>query len=140
MIVFETERLIDWGDCDAAGIVFFPNFFAWVDSHFHQFTGSLGFDHRSLLEQYGLLGTPLRDTRCTYHSPATYGDRLTICSRVTKVGQSSLSSAYRFTRGETFIAEARETRVMVRQSGTGIEKAPIPDPIRELLLSRLSPD
>lgn len=140
MIVFETERLIDWGDCDAAGIVFFPNFFAWVDGHFHQFTGSLGFDQRSLLADHGLLGTPLRDTRCTFHSPASYGDRLTIASRILAVGDSSLTSAYRFTREQTLIAEAKETRVMVRQTDGGIEKTSIPEEIRNLLLARLSPD
>ncbi len=140
MIVFESERLIDWGDCDAAGIVFFPNFFAWVDGHFHQFTDSLGFDHRTLMRDYGLLGTPLKDTRCTFHAPASYGDRLTIASRVTKIGQSSLSSAYRFTRGDTLIAEAMETRVMAQQTETGIAKATIPDKIRALLEDRLSPD
>ncbi|GAB5376377.1 MAG: acyl-CoA thioesterase [Acuticoccus sp.] len=139
MIWFESERLVDWGDCDAAGIIFFPNFFAYVDGHFHKFTTSLGFDHRSLLADYGLVGTPLRKTECTFHSPATYGDTLQIASRITHLGASSLSSTYRFSRGDTFIAEAKETRVMVRQSETGIEKAEFPAPIRALLEPRVSP-
>lgn len=140
MIWFETERLVDWGDCDAAGIIFFPNFFAYVDGHYHQFTTSLGFDHRSLLADYGLIGTPLRKTECTFHAPATYGDTLEIASRITHLGRSSISSTYRFTRGTTFIAEAKETRVMVRQKGDGIEKAEFPPEIRALLELRVSPD
>lgn len=140
MIWFETERLVDWGDCDAAGIIFFPNFFAYVDGHFHQFTAALGFDQRTLMREHGLLGTPLKDTRCTFHAPASYGDRLTIASRIAKIGQSSITSTYRFTRDETLIAEAFETRVMTRETETGIVKAAIPDTIRVLLEERLSPD
>jgi len=140
LIVFETERLVDWGDCDAAGIIFYPNFFAYVDGHFHQFTAALGFDQRSLMRDHGLLGTPLKDTRCAFHAPASYGDRLTIASRITRVGETSLTSTYRFTRGETLIAENFETRVMTRQTDAGIVKAPFPDEIRALLLERLSPD
>ena len=63
-----------------------------------------------------------------------------IASRILKVGQSSLTSAYHFSREGTAIADVVETRVMARQTETGIAKATIPDAIRKVLEERLSPD
>lgn len=133
---FETERLVEWGDCDAAGIVFFPNFYRWIDGHYHRFTEACaGYDQRTLVADYGLLGTPLRDTGCTFFSPARFGDTLTIASTLTKLGTTSLSFAYVFSRGGTLVAKGRETRVMVREVDGVIDKAAIPDPVR----ARLAP-
>ncbi|WMS42404.1 thioesterase family protein [Acuticoccus sp. MNP-M23] len=135
-MAYETERLVEWGDCDAAGIVFFPNFYRWIDGHYHRFTKACAFyDQRTLLADHGLLGTPLRDTGCTFHAPARFGDVLTIASKLTKLGTTSLSLTYVFTRNGTLVAKGMETRVMVREVDGVIAKAPIPDAVR----SRLAP-
>jgi acyl-CoA thioesterase FadM len=31
---FRTEILVAWGDCDPAGIVYYPNYFHWFDTIF----------------------------------------------------------------------------------------------------------
>lgn len=130
---FVTEQRVDWGDCDAAGIVFYPNFYRWMDGHYHVFTAACGFDQRTLKAQYGLLGTPLRQTGCTFLVPSRYGDTLTVSSRLRALTQSSLSIAYAFHRADTLIAEGFEVRVMARETEDGISKAPIPDALIEAL-------
>ncbi len=137
---FESQRLVEWGDCDAAGIVFFPNFYRWVDGHYHRFTEACaGYDQRTLLAEYGLLGTPLRDTGCTFFSPARFGDMLTINSSLIRLGSTSLTFTYVFTRGETLIAKAKETRVVVREVDGAIEKAEIPEAVRARLAPLVEP-
>lgn len=139
-MTFKATRLVEWGDCDAAGIVYYPNYYRWMDGTFHALTTSLGFDQRVLMEQHGLLGTPLVDTGCTFAAPATFGDELTIALSLAALGTSSMALAYAITRGPTAIATGRETRVFVASDDGRIVKAPMPDRIRALLSPLLRAD
>jgi len=130
MTSFQRTRLVEWGDCDAAGIVYYPNFYRWMDGAYHHLTTTLGFDQRTLVNEHGLLGTPLVDTGCTFATPASFGDELTIAMRLTSLGASSVRLAYTFSRGATTVATGHEARVFVRAVPGGIEKAAIPEPIR----------
>lgn len=129
-----SQRQVEWGDCDALGIVFYPNYFRWMDAAFHAWSPGIGFSQRSLDADYGLAGTPLIDVGCRFQSPATYGDVLTVELRVTRVGASSMRLDYQFLVGERQAAEGFEVRVFVQPDATGrLGKAPIPDPIRQAL-------
>ncbi|WP_108661617.1 acyl-CoA thioesterase [Acuticoccus kandeliae] len=139
MTIFRRTRLIEWGECDAAGIVFYPNFYRWMDAHYHALTNTLGFDQRRLQSDFGLLATPLVDTGCSFRSPSSYGDELTIDSTITHLGNTSFRLAYVFARGDVLAAEGFETRVFVRLGEKGIEKAPIPEAIRALFTPYLTP-
>jgi len=134
MTAFQTTRLVEWGDCDAAGIVYYPNYYRWMDGAFHSLTRSLGFDQRTLMVEHGLLGTPLVDTGCTFAAPATHGDELTITVRIVALGSSSLKLAYTFARAGAPVARGHEARVFVRTTAAGgIEKAQMPAVIRAAL-------
>ena len=55
---------IEWGDCDPAGIVFYPRFFAMFDtSTTRLFERALGMKKFDFLEHYGVIGYPLVDAR-----------------------------------------------------------------------------
>ncbi|MCF3933064.1 hypothetical protein L1787_06500 [Acuticoccus sp. M5D2P5] len=139
MTIFRRTRIIEWGECDAAGIVYYPNFYRWMDGHYHHLTVSLGFDQRSLQTDFGLLATPLIDTGCTFAVPASYGDELRIDLAIAHIGTTSLRLDYRFSRDETPIAKGFEARVFVVRLADGtIEKAPIPPAIRTMLEPYLS--
>ncbi|MEO0382703.1 MAG: thioesterase family protein [Pseudomonadota bacterium] len=131
--MFEVTRDIEWGECDALGIVFYPSFFKWMDAAFHAFTRSEGFDQASLSRDHQICGTPLVDAGCTFLSPGRYYEPLTIAVSVTKLGRSSVSLAYSFHIGETAIAEGRETRAFVKSDEDGLRKAEIPGDIRNRL-------
>jgi len=133
-MAFRTRRHVDWGDCDAAGIVFYPNFFRWMDSVFHELSTEKGFDHTDL-DQYGVFATPLRDVGAAFRTPARYNTWLTVEALVTRVGETGFGIGYRFLAGDRLVAEGREDRVCVKQVLGGISKTPIPDPIRAALES-----
>lgn len=134
MAEFATERVVEWGDCDPAGIIWYPNYYRWMDSAFQELAAACGFSQRSLREDHGMVGTPLVDTGCRFESPAAHGDRLDVTVRVEKVGRSSLTLAYRFALDGRMTAEGFETRVFARPaSGGGIVAAEIPQAAREAL-------
>lgn len=128
---------VQWGDCDAAGIVFYPNYFRWMDMAFHGWTRSLGFDQRTLAAE-GLLGTPLVDAGCTFRSPARYYDALTVSLRLLRLGGSSLKLAYTFTSGDRVTVEGREVRAFVRETDAGIVACPPPENVRTALAAAVS--
>ena len=130
MARFQTTRKVEWGDCDPAGIIFYPRYYHFMDGAFQDFAASLGFSQRSLREEHGLIGTPLVDTGCRFLSPLTHGDAAVIDVTVEHVGASSFRLAYAFRCDDRRTAEGFETRVFARETGGAIAKAEIPGEIR----------
>ena len=130
---FRAPRAVEWGDCDAAGIVFYPNYHRWMDGAFHALCRSRGFDQASLAAEHGLLGTPLREARCEFLSPARCGDVLVVAAAIERLGTSSIRLSYAFDRGAVPVARGVEVRVFVRDAGRGLEAVPVPEAVRTAL-------
>lgn len=110
-----TRRLmIEWGDCDPAGIVFYPRYFALFDaSTAALFAHALGMRKAAMLERWGIVGIPMVDTRARFVSPCRFGDDVAIESSVTAFRRSSFDVVHRLLRGDTLAVEGFETRVWV---------------------------
>ena len=131
---FETEISVEWGDCDAAGIVFYPNFFAWFDTAFQRMTRARGFGHRVIRERYGIVGLPIVDANAAFRSPASFDDVLTVSAAVGHWGRSSLKVDYRVMLADRLVAEGYEKRVWVRRrTDGGLEGVAIPQEFRAAL-------
>lgn len=127
---------VTWGDCDSAGIVFYPRYYETFDASTHALLRSVGLDHRTLRAQHGIVGLPLIETRARFHGPATYDQVLTVESRVARIGHTSLTVEHRIREGERLVVEGHEVRVWAR-TGAGeparLEPVPIPPAVRALL-------
>jgi YbgC/YbaW family acyl-CoA thioester hydrolase len=130
------ELRVEWGDCDPAGIVFYPNFYRWFDSAFQAMLARRGLSQRELARRYGILGTALADTGAAFKAPASYGDALSVESDIGRWTPRSFTIRYRIRRGEEILVEGFETRVFaVRNGSTGrLNGMPIPDEFRALFL------
>jgi 4-hydroxybenzoyl-CoA thioesterase len=112
MLVHKRDVEIEWGDCDAAGIVFYPRYFAMFDaSTAYLLEAALGMKKIAWTRKYGIVGIPMVDTGAKFIVPSRYGDVITIESQATDIRRSSFDIAHRvFKEGELAI-EAHETRV-----------------------------
>jgi 4-hydroxybenzoyl-CoA thioesterase len=132
MLINRRDLRIEWGDCDAAGIVFYPRYFAWFDAAtFHLFERT-GLSMRALWEKYGSVGTPLVDAQAKFVIPSRWGDDIVCESCVTEWGQSSFTVQHRLLKGEKLAVEGIEKRVWVIPHPTEkgrIKGAPIPQEI-----------
>ena len=112
MLTNRKEILIEWGDCDPFGIVFFPRYFEYFDgctnSLFHR---ALGFPKAEMLKRFQIAGIPLVQASCNFFAPSSYGDTVTVESGVTKWGTSSFTVQHKLFRGETLAVEGTEKRV-----------------------------
>jgi 4-hydroxybenzoyl-CoA thioesterase len=134
---------VEFGDCDPARIVWFPNFFRWIDAASRHFFIGCGVPPWHETEQTrGIIGTPLVDTHARFVKTASYGDMLDIHTSVAEWRDKSFVQRYRVTRksseGDTsvvdLIMECDEVRIFAtrRQDGKGIRALPIPADIRAL--------
>ena len=128
------EVRVEFGDCDPAGIVWFPNFFRWIDAASRHFFVQCGVPPWHETEKsLGVVGTPLVDTHAKFVQSASYGEVLSIETRIAEWRGKSFVQRYRVKRGEDLIMECDEVRIFAaRREGGGIRALPIPDEIRRL--------
>ena len=123
---------IEWGDCDPAGIVFYPRYFAMFDhSTVLLIEEALGMRKLKLYEHYGFGGNPSVAARARFHLPTRYGDDVVIETAIANVGRSSFSLEHRLTLDGALAVEGFETRVWVVRdnSPAGFRAQPMPEDV-----------
>jgi 4-hydroxybenzoyl-CoA thioesterase len=131
------ERLIEFGDCDPAEIVFYPRFFAIFDAATaHLLESACGESRMKLHQRCDIIGWPIVDVHSIFHAPVTYDDLVCIRSRVDRIGISSFVVAHQLSRGEELCVECRETRVWTARREAGLAAKPIPQDVRDALSGR----
>jgi 4-hydroxybenzoyl-CoA thioesterase len=130
---------VGWGDCDPAGIVFYPRFYAWMDTVSHVLAREMGIPREAMLPpRADLVGFPVVGTQAQYLSPARMDDVLEVRTWVVRVGRSSLSLRHAILRlepdgSETPIANGREDRVFITQGPDGLQPRELTPRMREAL-------
>jgi 4-hydroxybenzoyl-CoA thioesterase/acyl-CoA thioester hydrolase len=135
-VSFTTERRIEFRDTDAAGIVHFSAFVPLMESAEHEMLRSLGLSvlpKRREGDEHSSLTWPRVAASCNYIEAVRFEDLVQIAVTVAKIGVSSVCYRFDFTRGGTKLAEGSMTAVCCRLSSVGLDKAEIPDSIRQLL-------
>ena len=132
MLTNTRRWVIEWGDCDPAGIVFYPRYFAMFDaSTAALFSSALGMTKKAMLRHYDVVGFPMVDTRATFRAPCAFGDEVRIESAVTEFRRASFDVHHRLLRDDGALAvEGFETRVWVGRhpdKPDGIKALPIPE-------------
>jgi len=124
---------IEWGDCDAAGIVFYPNYFRWFDAAFQRLLKTRGHTQATLTEAFGIIGTALVDAGASFRSPARYDQELTITVAITQWRRATFRVEYRGVIGERAVIEGYDVRAFVAAGADGALSAiAIPKSFRAL--------
>ena len=96
MLVYTRNARIEWGDCDPAGIVFFPRYFAMFDSCTTAlFSQALGMSKYQFTRHYEFQGYPMVDTRARFLKPTKFGDDVVIETKVAEFRRSSFDVQHR---------------------------------------------
>lgn len=112
MLTHSRSVAIEWGDCDPAGIVFYPRYFAMFDASTGAlFAAASGMTKFQMLRHYDIVGFPMMDTRASFHVPSRFGDVVRIKTQATALRRSSFDITHRILRGDVLAVEGFETRV-----------------------------
>jgi 4-hydroxybenzoyl-CoA thioesterase len=140
-IITYTQR-VEFGDCDPAGIVWFPNFFRWIDAASRHFFTECGVPRWAELEKTtGIIGTPLVSTTSNFLKTASYGDTLQVRCHIAEWRDKSFVQRYSIVRARSdgaddVILECDEVRIFAtrRDDGkNGIRAVAVPADIREMV-------
>ena len=125
---------VEFGDCDPARIVWFPNFFRWIDAASRNYFVQCGVPPwHETTKTMGMIGTPLVDTQASFKKTASYGDVLEIHTSISEWRSKSFVQSYRIMRGADEIMSCTEVRIFAAdKEGGGIRALPIPEEIRQL--------
>jgi YbgC/YbaW family acyl-CoA thioester hydrolase len=126
---------VQWGDCDPAGIIFYPTYFRWMDAASWALMDAIGgYGPKRMREEH--LAMPLVSAECQFIAPALHGDRCEVRSRIARFGGASFVVAHEIAREDgTTLAKGSETRVWGRFAsgpGTPMRGEKIPDALKAL--------
>src|SRR5438270_10918393 len=95
---------VHWGDCDPAGIIFYPTYFRWMDAATWAFWELVGFDAERLRKENRAM--PLVSADCQFLAPARQADRCVARSRSGRFGGKSFVVLHHIARTDR-LARAR---------------------------------
>lgn len=127
---------IRFGDCDPAGIVYFPRYHRWMDAASLHFFMSCGMPPWHELEHTrGIIGTPLLEHHARFVQSATYGEQIEIHTCVTEWRAKVFLQKHTVMRGDDLICESLETRIFCVRDASDrrrIRAIPVPEDIRAM--------
>jgi 4-hydroxybenzoyl-CoA thioesterase len=138
MFVNEREIAVEWGHCDPAGIVFYPNYLAWFDDCTSALFNAAGLPTNVLFKAHGIVGVPLVDLKVRFLVPSTFNEKLRARSSVLEWKKTSFLIQHQFFKGEVLAVEGVETRVWTGhdpQNPERLKSRPIPAEVIERLSS-----
>lgn len=92
-MTFVSPQLLRMGDCDTAGIAYYPRLLALVDNAVEDWmAATLGIDRAGLLQGRGL-GLPTADLKLRFERPCRLGETIGVGLAVTALGTASITLA-----------------------------------------------
>jgi 4-hydroxybenzoyl-CoA thioesterase len=127
--VFTREVLVRFGDCDPAGIVFYPRYVEMFNNLVEDWCAQgLGASFRELHQERGL-GLPTVSIQTEFVAPSRLGDVLRAELRVEKIGGASVTVAIRLL-GADGSERVRASLVLVLMNLNTMRATRLPDAMR----------
>jgi len=125
------QQTVEWAHCDAAGIVFYPHFYAWFDQGTERLFRANRLSYAELRRDFGVVGMPLVATGASYHNACRLGDELELRSWVDEWAGRTFVVRHRILHADDRLAlEGFERRVWAIADSTspkGVRAIPIPE-------------
>ncbi len=125
---------IEWGDCDAAGTVFFPRYLEYGDACTNRLFAKAGLFKPSMIKSYNIIGIPLVDLKARFVVPSDFGDEVVYETSIVEWGRSSFLVQHKVFRPDGVLGlEIFERRVWVRrlsENPVSFRSEPIPEEVK----------
>lgn len=131
-----TRIQVRFGDCDPAGLVYFPVIFHYYHIAMEEFFAErCGISYARLMEDERI-GFPTVNVQSEFFVPLVYGDEAVVEVSVARVGTSSVTFEYSVRRASDHTLCARSTQVHVAMNLDTRRAVPVPERYREIFLRR----
>lgn len=134
MVENVVKRRLVWGETDAAGVAFYPNYFKWFDICAHELFRKAGLPLSELERKDGII-VPVLSASSDFHAALIYDDEFTITSAFSEFGKKTLRLSHVITRERDRLVttEGSELRGWGKKDKNGLHLVTIPDNVRKKL-------
>ena len=131
---------VRWGDCDPAGIAFFPRFFEWMDLASHALAQEMGITRQQTLGPASY-GFPAVRADAEFLVPALLDDEIEVRTTIVQIGRTSLRMRHQLVRvGDgVLLARGEAVRVHIQREPSGAMRPVALTPAMRAVLSRYLP-
>ena len=129
MLVNRRTLRIEWGQCDPAGMVFYPHYFIIFDTSTGWLFERTGLTPRAMRKKYGIVGIPIVDVGATFRAPCRFDDEVIVESEVGNWGRTSFTVRHRIIDNGQLAVEGFEKRVWAAphpDKAGAIQAQPVP--------------
>lgn len=123
---------VEWGDCDPYGIVFYPNFYKWMDSAQWNYFKSIKQPISKLEKLYNIKGLPLLHTEAKFLSACVREDILNIQTSLVNITNSTLKLQHIIKRKNKIVCAGAEIRIWAEENNGIIKSKAIPDKMKKV--------
>ncbi len=123
---------IEWGQCDPAGIVFYPQFLVMFDAATGDLFARTGLSAAEMRRKYGIIGMPLVEQGAKFLRPCRFDDEVTVESAAGDWSRASFTVRHSIINRGQLAVQGFEKRVWAAadpERPGGIRAKPIPPEI-----------
>lgn len=112
------EMEVRWGDCDAAGIVYYPRYFDWFTDGRVALLKQIKLPYQTCFHEQGIVMVTL-EAFCRYRKPLKPEDKCTLRTEISELGRTRMAFNYVVTRSEdgSVAAEGKTVHVYTDPAG-----------------------
>jgi len=133
--ITESRFRVRYAETDQMGVVYYANFFIWMEIGRSDFCRECGFNYGDL-EKEEQAFTAVAEANCRYVAPARYDDEIQVETQLTRLGRRVIEFSYVIRNGNGVIAEGKTIHVVIGRDG---KPRALPDRYQQLLADKLSP-
>ena len=124
----ETTLRVRYAETDQMGVVYYANYFIWMELGRVEYCRAIGFRYRDMEEQDGILLAVI-DARCRYRRPARYDDEVTVHTQVSSASRRGVEFTYEMFVREELVASGSTKHMFL---GRDFRPASLPEKYRAL--------
>jgi acyl-CoA thioester hydrolase len=114
--VSESKFRVRYAETDQMGVVYYANYFVWMEIGRTDFCRDCGFVYRDL-ERDEKAFIAVADASCRYISPAKYDDEICVRTTIMEIRRKVIIFTYTISVVEKLIAEGRTVHVVLGEDG-----------------------
>jgi 4-hydroxybenzoyl-CoA thioesterase len=129
LLVNRRTLRIEWGQCDPAGIVFYPQYLIIFDTSTGWLFERTGLSPSGMRKRYGIVGMPVVEVGTRFLMPCRFDDEIIVESQVGEWGRSSFTIRHRVLKEGELALDGFEKRVWAAphpERADAIKAEPIP--------------
>jgi 4-hydroxybenzoyl-CoA thioesterase len=129
MLVNRRTLRIEWGQCDPAGIVFYPQYLIMFDTSTGWLFERTGLSPSVMRKKYGIVGMPVLEVGARFVMPCRFDDDVVIETEIGEWGRSSFTVRHRVLKEGELALDGFEKRVWAAadpQRPGAIKSQPVP--------------